>query len=74
MHVHRMNTGSNLMDAPQGSSQTADRPFHSSLAHDLLRDWRRWNKAERIAAGFLLAALLIGTPALAIAALIGHQI
>ena len=36
--------------------------------HDLKRDWHRWSRAERIAAEFLLGALLLGG-ALALAAM-----
>jgi hypothetical protein len=40
-----------------------------SIAHlvasmqDLVRDWRRWTKAERVAAGAIAALILIGVPA-----------
>lgn len=39
----------------------------ATLWHDLLRDWRRWSKAERIAAFCLLTTLLSSLPALFIA-------
>ena len=32
----------------------------SGFAHELLRDWRRWSKAERIAATFVLTGLIAG--------------
>jgi hypothetical protein len=31
---------------------------HVSLSRDIIRDWRRWNRAERAAAMFILAAVL----------------
>ena len=34
------------------------------FAHELVRDWRRWSKAERIAASCIPAILLVGAPAL----------
>jgi hypothetical protein len=30
---------------------------------DLVRDWRRWTKAERVAASAIAALILIGVPA-----------
>ena len=32
---------------------------HISLARDLIRDWRRWSRAEHAAALSILAALLV---------------
>jgi hypothetical protein len=31
---------------------------------DFVRDWRRWSKAERVAAVMLASGLVIGLPAL----------
>jgi hypothetical protein len=33
---------------------------------DLVRDWRRWTKAERIAASTIVAVIVVGVPALAL--------
>jgi len=31
---------------------------------DLIRDWRRWTKAERVLAGVIVVLLVVGLPAL----------
>lgn len=31
--------------------------------HDFVRDWRRWTKAERIAAAMIGSGLIVGLPA-----------
>jgi hypothetical protein len=62
------------MHAIQGSGRQPDRLHRSGLVHDLLRDWRRWTKAERVAAAALLAIIFFGTSVFIIAALAGKPI
>jgi len=64
-----MDTGSDLMVGPHSTGRTERRASHAGIAHDLLRDWRRWSRGERIAAAFMLAAVLAGASALILSTL-----
>ena len=66
--VALMDTGSDLMVEVSGTPRPHGRAAHRTVAHDLLRDWRRWSRGERIAAGCMLAAVLAGASALILSA------
>jgi hypothetical protein len=53
---------------PRNRARASGRRLGSTLSRDLARDWGRWSTAERVAAGFILAALLAQVPMLVLAA------
>ena len=64
-----MDTGNLLMIEPHFPGRTEGRAMRAGIAHDLLRDWRRWSRGERIVAAFMLMAVLAGASALILSTL-----
>lgn len=57
-------------------SQDQDQASRASrgFAHELMRDWQRWTKAERVTAGCLVAIIFLGVSFFIVQALAAQPI